>query len=108
LDGRFKQRRGFHETEKVALADQNIELRRAIPPVVPIIKIYPKPGTPFPIIHVDRPTIWRVIMGQKDHQGRWELKPTIDFGEVDKLQQLGNGFVKGFFPRQMLNFCDLH
>ena len=102
LDGRFKQRRGFHEPEKVALVDQNIELRRAIPTVVPIIEIHPKPDTPLPVVDVDGPAIGRVIMGQKDHQGRWELEPTNDLGIVSKLQQFGNGFV------QRLQFAQLN
>jgi hypothetical protein len=108
LDGRFKQCRGFHEPEKVALADQNIELRRAIPTVVPIIEINPKPDTPLPVVDIDSPAIWRVIRGQKDHQGRWKLEPTNNLGIVSKLQQLGNRFINCFQLAQLKHLGNVH
>jgi hypothetical protein len=108
LDGRFKQCWGFHESEKVTLADQNIELRRAIPTVVPIIEINPEPDTPLPVVDVDGPAIWRVIRGQKDHQGRWKLEPAKDLREVGELQQLGNSFIHGFQLAQFKELRDLH
>jgi len=91
----------------VALADQNIELRRAMPTVIPIIEINPEPGTPLPIIHVDGPAIWRAIRGQKDHEGRWELEPTNDLGIVSKLQQFVNRFVQCLQFAQLQCCCDL-
>jgi hypothetical protein len=107
LDRRFKQPRGFDEPEKVALADQNIELRWAIATVIPIFEIHPKPGTPLPVVDVDGTAIWRVLMGQKDHESRWELEPTDDCGVVSELEESCNGFPEGLVLAQCKHLGDV-
>ena len=86
MDRRFKQSRGFHESEEMTLVDQNIELRWAIPAVIPIFEIHPKPDTPLPVVNIDSPAIGRVIIREEDHQCAGELKPTNDLWVLGKLQ----------------------
>ena len=84
------------QPEKVALVDQDIELGRAVPAVIPIVKVNPKPDAPLAVENVDGTAIERVGMGQKDHDGGWELNPPEDLGKFSKLEKFGCGFVEGF------------
>src|SRR5438094_6031951 len=76
------------QPQKVALVNQDIEFRRAVPPVVLVVKIHPKPDTSLPVIHVDGSGIGGVAVGKKDNQGGGELDPANEFRVLREFQQL--------------------
>jgi hypothetical protein len=76
------------------MVDQDIEFRLAVPGVILVVEVNPKPHATLPVVHVDGPAMERVIMGEKDYLGRWELKPTIDLGVVSEFQQPSNSILQ--------------
>jgi hypothetical protein len=91
---RVKQPWRLDQPEKVALIDQDVEFRRAIPAVIPVVEINPKPDAPLAVVHVNGSAIERVRMGQKNYHGRWELNPPKDLGVFGKLEKLGHSFIQ--------------
>lgn len=91
----------------MAPVDQNIEFRRAVAAVIPVVEINPKPNAPFAVIHVNRSAIECVRMGQKNYHSRGELNPALDFGEFSKLEKLAGGFVEGMGSGELLDSFNL-
>jgi len=91
--GWVKESWRLDQPEKVALVDQDIEFRGAVPSIIPVVEINPKPNAPFAVVHVNGSAIERVRMGKKDHHGRGELNPSKNFREFGKLEELCRSFI---------------
>ena len=88
------------EPEKMALVNQKIEFRQAVPTPVLVFEIHPKPDATFPVIEIDRAGIGGVRMGDKDYKGRGALEPSKNLRVFRKLQQLGRRLVQCRLWRQ--------
>lgn len=92
----------------MALADQDIEFRRAVPAVIPVVEVNPKPDAPFAVIDVDCAAIERVGMGKKNHDCGWKLNPSMNLREFGEFEKLGCGLVKCFSFTEFNSWTGLH